>query len=110
MRRRSFKLTVDLSGAFTRLEQGQTALIPIEFTATKSYSVELSISASGDELMPLCPKRTIKIPQSERPVRACVEVFAIAPTRRPLAVTIKAVTDDGLPQQVEIMLEVQPAS
>lgn len=107
-RNRTLRLELDADFAVDPppLAPGDTVWVPLTVTSVGGSSVQLTVSSASDELMPLSPEREVRIPQAGRPVRVCAELFAVASTRRAVAVTIKA-TEAAMLQEVVALLEIQ---
>ena len=92
------------------VEVGETLWIPLMLAAAGAAEVLLAIVCSGDELVALSPERHLRMPHVGRPVRLCVELFAVATTRRPVYVSISATAAGALYRMVALPVEVRDAT
>ncbi len=89
---------------------GDTLWLPVEITAIGVTRARLTVSSTGDALMPLCPEREIRIPLIGQPLRACIELFGVAPTANHVQVLIKVTADNRLYGAAAVLVEVVMAS
>lgn len=92
-------------GGTSEITVGQTLWLPLEI-AGSGARVDIRVSATSDEVMPLSPNRVVQLPLLARSVRVCVELFGVTPTGAPVQVRIAAVSDDGLSQGVAVLVAV----
>jgi len=89
---------------------GSTLWLPVRITTVGGTRARLTVSSTGDELMPICAAREIRIPLIGQAVRVCIELFGVAPTASPVQVRIEVTSDDGLLNAAAVSVEVVHAS
>ena len=100
------ELDLDASlGGPAEISVGQSLWLPFEIRGSGAR-VDLRVTATSDDVMPLSPERLVQLPLIARSVRVCVEVFGVTPTDVPVQVQITAISDDGLSQTAAVLVAV----